>query len=354
MGTQVKTFEISKRGRKYFACRLGRYSAKLVVNEVSGGLSEGDKVTVEVKDRSVRSGYGTQLKFEPVRLLDAADKAALTYRRDIEQKLEYAMSHVADGLCRTKSILAVLEAEGKLPELAKEIADLKAKVEVNKQADEERKKARAAECAEERKQWAEEKAARRAELNSSRVLMPLSNLPPVGTPMRLKRVLGDQVVVFTDRGKRFRIDENEASFGNPHLLGYEGSFGCYCYFRPATEAETAAVDEKDRIRTEQTAARKRAAEIGDRIQSEGERPTPPADGLIRIDGDRLLDTADAYGGGDCFDITDDSIWYVRNNGMDGDCWGHNNIRTGGAGAIGCRPAGPPSRRRCKRRRSRWE
>jgi hypothetical protein len=31
-----------------------------------------------------------------------------------------------------------------------------------------------------------------------------------------------------------------------------------------------------------------------------------------------------------------SIWVVRNNGHDGDAWGGNNVRTGGAGAIGHR------------------
>ena len=52
------------------------------------------------------------------------------------------------------------------------------------------------------------------------------------------------------------------------------------------------------------------------------------------DGDILLDTQDIYGGGDWFVVSADRIWYVRNNGMDGDNWSHNNVRTGGAGAIG--------------------
>ncbi len=28
------------------------------------------------------------------------------------------------------------------------------------------------------------------------------------------------------------------------------------------------------------------------------------------------------------------IWHVVNNGADGDCWGNNNVLTGGAGAVG--------------------
>ncbi len=41
-----------------------------------------------------------------------------------------------------------------------------------------------------------------------------------------------------------------------------------------------------------------------------------------------------YGGGECYILGDSRIWKIRNNGMDGDCWSSNNVRTGGAGAIG--------------------
>jgi hypothetical protein len=48
-----------------------------------------------------------------------------------------------------------------------------------------------------------------------------------------------------------------------------------------------------------------------------------------------------YGGGEWFLLQSDWIWAVRNNGMDGDDWRANNVRTGGAGAIGHRvPATP--------------
>jgi len=41
-----------------------------------------------------------------------------------------------------------------------------------------------------------------------------------------------------------------------------------------------------------------------------------------------------YGGGKWFVLAEDKIWAVANNGGDGDCWANNNIRTGGAGAMG--------------------
>ena len=45
-----------------------------------------------------------------------------------------------------------------------------------------------------------------------------------------------------------------------------------------------------------------------------------------------------YGGGQWFLIDADGlhVWYVANNGSDGADWSYNNIRTGGAGAIGYR------------------
>jgi len=54
------------------------------------------------------------------------------------------------------------------------------------------------------------------------------------------------------------------------------------------------------------------------------------------EGDRYLDSANIYGGGDWWVVGPDHIWYVKNNGADGDDWGHNNVRTGGAGGIGWR------------------
>lgn len=51
---------------------------------------------------------------------------------------------------------------------------------------------------------------------------------------------------------------------------------------------------------------------------------------------------DIYGGGDWFVVGPEYPWYIQNNGMDGDNWGYNNVRTGGAGAIGYRvPASSP-------------
>lgn len=41
-----------------------------------------------------------------------------------------------------------------------------------------------------------------------------------------------------------------------------------------------------------------------------------------------------HGGGNWFVIESGKIWYVENNGSDGADWSHNNVMTGGAGAMG--------------------
>lgn len=63
------------------------------------------------------------------------------------------------------------------------------------------------------------------------------------------------------------------------------------------------------------------------------------EGNFILDGEQIEDPfypADIYGGGRWFVIQLDWIWFVKNNGHDGDDWGRNNVQTGGAGAIGTR------------------
>jgi heme exporter protein D len=77
--------------------------------------------------------------------------------------------------------------------------------------------------------------------------------------------------------------------------------------------------------------------------TEGECPRNPDGSQIDFPkGEVLTDKIyppDIYGGGVWYVIQDDYIWIIENNGADGDNWSLNNIKTGGAGAIG---------KRCKR------
>lgn len=72
------------------------------------------------------------------------------------------------------------------------------------------------------------------------------------------------------------------------------------------------------------------SEIAAHIRRHGTMPT----GMNTPSGDVVLDTQDVYGGGDWFVVGAGRIWYVQNNGGDGDNWSRNNVRTGGAGATG--------------------
>ena len=55
----------------------------------------------------------------------------------------------------------------------------------------------------------------------------------------------------------------------------------------------------------------------------------------------MLDTFNSYGGGKKILDDGDCVWYVQNNGADGDDWACNNYRTGGAGAIAWRARKSP-------------
>jgi hypothetical protein len=90
-------------------------------------------------------------------------------------------------------------------------------------------------------------------------------------------------------------------------------------------AENRAIEHKRQVKT-------RASQIADYIRSTGEYPA----GDHLPEGDRMLDTQNIYGGGDWFVVGQKYIWYVQNNGMDGDNWSRNNVATGGAGGIGHR------------------
>lgn len=60
---------------------------------------------------------------------------------------------------------------------------------------------------------------------------------------------------------------------------------------------------------------------------------------MKIEGEKIqnpLNPENPWGGGEWWVIQPEWVWYVRNNGFDGDNWSANNIETGGAGAVGVR------------------
>lgn len=122
--------------------------------------------------------------------------------------------------------------------------------------------------------------------------------------------------------------EDGLSFGVGDDQGHLYTAHC----RPATKEEAAPVRQQTGERKQKLKAKARVIEISRMIQSEGERPEGP----VSPEGDRLFDSQNIHGGGTWFVIGADHIWFIRNNGADGDDWRVNNVRTGGAGAIGWR------------------
>lgn len=157
---------------------------------------------------------------------------------------------------------------------------------------------------------------------------------------------GDYVVVLRVSSEYISADECEAQddFTNDGNAYWSHTARC----TPATDEESAPLRGAKQAEADRKAAKTRAQEIARMIRESGERPqTEPVGpndkgyredyrpGLV-LEGDKILDTQNAYGGGEWFVISPDGIWYVQNNGGDGDMWDVNNVRTGGAGAIGWR------------------
>jgi hypothetical protein len=149
----------------------------------------------------------------------------------------------------------------------------------------------------------------------------------VGETMRNPRKEGPEYVTVVSSDKNFFKYEG-MSFG----VGDDSGYIYSAVVRPATEEEAAPIMAKEGAARDKAAAKKEVDALASKFRNEGERP----EGDNIVSGERLLDTQTIYGGGNWWVIQPDEIWYVQNNGADGDNWSSNNVRTGGAGAIGWR------------------
>lgn len=133
-------------------------------------------------------------------------------------------------------------------------------------------------------------------------------------------------IVVAGRKKYYR--EDGMSFG----VGDESGYLFEALVRRATEEEAKPLLEYEARKAHLEEMRALRTTLAARITGGGEYPPPWQD----AEGQVYSDTFNIYGSGDRFVISDKWIWYLQNNGMDGDCWAHNNVETGGAGAIGWR------------------
>lgn len=140
-----------------------------------------------------------------------------------------------------------------------------------------------------------------------------------------------EYVTVVKASKEF-IREDGLSLG----VGDEEGYYYSAEVRAATKEEGAAVQARIDTKERKKALQREVSEIAEDIRKHGEFPKPEEGKLTSISGDRLFDAQNIYGGGSWFVIAPDHVWYVKNNGADGDAWGHNNVQTGGAGATGWR------------------
>lgn len=129
------------------------------------------------------------------------------------------------------------------------------------------------------------------------------------------------------------VSEDGLSFG----VGDDSGYIYYATVRRATPEESETFLQKKAEREATKQAHTRVKDIGNQIRTSGERPS----GDNRPGGTVLFESSAQlrlYGGGSWYVIEPDNetVWFVQNNGGDGDSWANNNVGTGGAGAVGWR------------------
>lgn len=158
--------------------------------------------------------------------------------------------------------------------------------------------------------------------------------PAVGATFR-DRKKNELVTVVEVKSTYYR--EDGMSFGLPDDRGYMHRLTV----RPATVEERAPREREEAAELRRGEAEEARRELVRRFLRDGATPPGPIDLLsserLAVLDERLI----IYGGGSWFVVEGGSLWYVENNGGDGDNWARNNLTTGGAGAVGYRlPADP--------------
>lgn len=148
-----------------------------------------------------------------------------------------------------------------------------------------------------------------------------------GQVVRLKRQDMPEFLYVKDVKEHYYAEDGY-SFG----VGAESGYVYTAICRQATEEEVTVFKAEEEKRLQKRKAIRKLDRIKQEIQKRGER----SEGLNIVEGKRMFDTQNIHGGGDWLVITEKDVWYIQNNGRDGDDWSRNNVKTVGAGAIGWR------------------
>lgn len=146
--------------------------------------------------------------------------------------------------------------------------------------------------------------------------------------------LGDSIYFPTGYGvPLFFCQEEATKQGFPFKQGgYSNVLVAECFYREATEEEISLFLEEEASKEEFKKRQEdieKLSKIAKKIVREGDAPKEASP-----EGLKLHEKIGLRGDGDYFVLGSDWIWYVLNNGADGDDFERSNIRTGGGGAIG--------------------
>jgi len=148
----------------------------------------------------------------------------------------------------------------------------------------------------------------------------------IANPKRRKVSDPEYIKVIEIKSRYFSQDG--MSFG----VGAERGHIWRVFARPATDSESAELRKQKEEELSKTSALNKLEAIAESIRKNGTYPH----GDNKPEGQTIYlnDKTIAYGGGEWFVVGPRGIWFVQNNGADGDDWSLNNVVTGGAGAIG--------------------
>ena len=365
MYTKSISFEVLKKGRKYFRIRYNKNSNEfqLLINDLTKDFVVGQRVenlicTFETQ-HSLRGQKTTAI---------AVDE---TFLRDISQKERQSKIHRWRGYVESKLNEGSVYSKGieKLRELGFDVSVYNSQIAEIREANR----------LESIKKW--EGFCESAAIEGREYVNGFSKLRELGVPERIeyfKQLARENKPAKVERATESRTVEAEKDsgqidywFGSPawnsqdekmHLqvgdvFERDGQFFKILTQRrqfwhedglsfgladdsgeivigkasPATAEESAPLREEmenaERRRAESRAIQAERNELREFIRSNGQR-------LNGCAGELLLSTVKPFGGGDWFQIDEQGIWYCQNNGHDGDDWSLNNVRTWGAGAIG--------------------
>ncbi len=343
----IVTVKILKKGRKYWSAATDPkgWACKVVINDVSKNFTPGQIVSLEAEDVGTKTRWGSTYIYDPAAIATPELIAHQQALADARKWLRYAEDDAEKGWDHSNAIDRTLDLDiDAYPEIADRLTALKQKVAENKTANEAAREARKKRQAEQRtaeaKAHEEEHAAAvkaSEEKLGKRILVSADYCPPTGKPWRMHNRPGGKIIVIESYGKKWYLrSEDACCYG----MLPDDQWVRYAYYRDATPEEVAAVEASEEEARKAAAERKARSERLYEIKSiirkaeHYAKDVAPAD----LEGEIILDTFNIYGGGERFVATDKWLWYIDNNGGDGDDWSVTNVygAPGAPGGIGWR------------------